>query len=332
MDGGRTGSILEGALRAAGGRAPRGVIAGALAVSGAAAAFLGGRGVFVAPADHAGLLVGTGAALWLLWAFAGGAVTVHAGFAAAGRAQGFRASLSRAWRRLFALAFAPVFALLAAATILGFAVLLAQVVRVPAVGVILLALLSPAILFLAVAGLRIVLSHVLVGSLAAADLALGERGGFGALAGAYGLLRRGGAGTLLRRALCAGRAVLAGAPGAVLTAGGAAAVGLALWWTAKGALFPVACALRHGHGGVWTAEGLAATAAGAAILGAAAWALAWPVAMLFGARAALFLSERRRLDGLEPESAVPAAAPGKTLAELGVELVERLRRDGEEAR
>ena len=61
-----------------------------------------------------------------------------------------------------------------------------------------------------------------------------------------------------------------------------------------------------------------------------AWILAVPVAMFFGARTAVYLALRRDLDGVPVDDAGERLNPEKTLAELGFELVRRLRPESEE--
>ena len=73
------------------------------------------------------------------------------------------------------------------------------------------------------------------------------------------------------------------------------------------------------------AFGYGATASVVVLALLGAWIVSRPVAALFGARAGAYLVLRRDLDSVPVDAPVREEAPEKSLEELGIELVRRLR-------
>ena len=104
----------------------------------------------------------------------------------------------------------------------------------------------------------------------------------------------------------------------------------ALGWLAREPLGDALRVLKDGFAGAGAAGAASAGAALALGLGLAAWYLSLLVCHRLGARAALYLLVRRDLDGVAPGDGGSEEGPAKSLSDLGIELVQRIRDEEEE--
>lgn len=248
-----------------------------------------------------------GLLLWAVWsAVAGGAlrmlllgirerpVTVGAAL---------RYSLQR-WASLF---FTPILFFLAVASGALVVSAVASLTRVPAVGWPMFLLLSPLAVLIALVVVKFVARSLIGGHLAGPAIASGDCGAFAALARTRAWARREPL-LLLRANAVALLLVLLHSAWRLLLLGAAfCLVGVFVDWRLT--------------------SGFAEFCAWFAVLAAACWLLAWPVSLLLGSRAGLYLAHRRELDGVDIDAAPAEPEREKSLEELGFELVEKLRKE-----
>jgi hypothetical protein len=200
---------------------------------------------------------------------------------------------------------------------------LSQAFRIPYAGWVVVVLLSPAILGLAALALLLLVRFLFVEHLASAAVVLDESRGFHAFCRLFAWFRAAPArvSRLHGRALVLGlyRGTRRALPGAVLLA--------LLWWLLPDRVIEaVAGALR----GPLVDPGAERLAVLLAVALPAAWVVAPLVSAVYGAHAALYLAHRLAIDGV-PIDAPPIVPEGdRTLEDLGIELVQRLRDEPEE--
>ena len=269
------------------------------------------------------VLVGIGVALWAIWSLVGGAVARSVGREIGGRPLTRREAFSFAIRRWPSLFGTPLLRFVYIAGMSAVALGLAQVFRVPFAGWPLLVLFSPAILGLGAVSLWLLVRFLFVEHLAVPAVVLDESGGFRAFTRLLAWFRAKPA----RLARLHGAALVSGALRGTLRAIPGAALLAVLWW-----LLPDAPsdAVRDALGGAFGTP----TAARLGILFLVAvpgsWVASAFVTTVYGAHAALYLVHRRAIDGI-PVDAPPIVAEGdKSLADLGIELVQRIRDEFEE--
>jgi hypothetical protein len=195
------------------------------------------------------------------------------------------------------------------------------VVGVPYAGWPLLVLLSPVILVVGRSALSLVVRWLLAGHLVGPGIAEGNADAFRALSRAFAYLRGSPLSSLRRRALGFGLWLYR----SLLRIGTSLAVVALAWLVLRDA-----AARAFLHPGI--ASGIARVASVMLVLLLGAWLLAVPLGAFFGVRAAVYLLLRRDLDGTPTDARGAALEPEPTLEELGMELVESLRRDAAEGR
>ena len=272
--------------------------------------------------------VGAAAILWWVWSVLGGALQRTTMLRAAGLpAEGsVRHALDR-WASHFA---PPLLLLFATALLLAMTYGIVQVVRIPYGGWPLLLVLSPLVLLLAGSAVRLVLRWLHSGYLTGPAVAEGNADAFRALSRAFAFGRRAPWQGIRMRALGCVALIRQGIGRVVPTAGAVAVVWLLLCRLPGGAACRVERVLTTGLCGCGAEADVAAVAILLLLTLLGAWILAVPVAMFFGARTAVYLALRRDLDGVPVDDAGERLNPEKTLAELGFELVRRLRPESEE--
>ena len=261
--------------------------------------------------------------LAVVWTVTAGAVTRGAACALAGRPEPPTRSFGASFRRVGALVGTPVLAVCASGFLFGVLTILVQVARVPAVGLILALLLSPVILAVAFGTASISVRWLLSGHLGGTAVSVEGVTPFAGLARGFAYLR-------------AAPLAVVGLRGLALLA----VFGRLAWEVIVLGLVVLALVLSGVDLPGIVAAGVDATRSGelgpanvlitAALVLLACWLLSAPVAMGFGGRAGLYLIHRRALDGIPIDAPPEDAEPEKTLEELGVELVERLKDRGGE--
>lgn len=249
-------------------------------------------------------LVAAGTILFAIWSVFGGAVLRYVVLAQRGKPAPVSEALSHSVRHWTSHLFAPVLLLLALGLGVGVVALLVSVSRIPYIGWPLLLVLSPAILAVSGAAvwlaLRWLIGGHLVGSAVAAD---GVRA-FGAVSRMRAYARRAPIRILWLRLL----ALLLVLAHSLLRVGViAAAVALPVYFLDGS-----------------EASDVAVMVAILFLLVLAAFALAWPVALSFGAHASLYLIHRRDLDGSAIACEESDPEREKSLVELGIELEQSL--------
>jgi hypothetical protein len=280
------------------------------------------------PRLQAVFLVSAGTLVWAIWSLAGGALLRGTAQGLAERpAEENLVSCRRRWGALF---WAPIVSVLSSAFLLVLAALLVLPVAIPWVGWLLVLVLSPAILVLGGAGARRFLRWVFAGHLILPGIAVEGSTAFAATGRAQAWLRRSPLGVVGLR--LAGALLVVAETVRALSAPALALA--ALGWFVS--LLPgdpggrVLATVRNGIGDGTAADAVAAGAAVVLSLVVAAWYLAVPVCHRIGGRAGLYLLHRRDLDGVPLTDPGPDPGPPKSLEELGVELVERIRGEAEE--
>lgn len=234
----------------------------------------------------------------------------------------------RRWGRLFAIplaAFAPVTLLLL------FAFLFLQVVRIPIVGWPLLVLLSPAVVACAAGAAGIVLRLFLVAHLLLAGTAAEGLPSVSAISRSFTWLRARPFSLVGLRTAAAALSLVETAIRLAPAALGLAGVVLLLRWIPGDPLAGPWETLRSGFGTVGPGADLGAAAIALVLVGLFCWYAALALGNEAGAATALYLLHRRELDGVPVDAPLPGEERGKSLEELGMELVERIRGQKESA-
>jgi hypothetical protein len=264
---------------------------------------------------------------WTVLSLAGGVVMRGVALDLAGRPASLPELLRFARHHWFGLAGATPATLAASAVMALFAGVLLLLVRVPLAGwLLLLVVLLPVVVF-AWGAVRIVLTWLVAGHLAAAGVAVEGPGTYPAIARPGVWFRRDPTGLVVAR-LCG---IGVGIGHALWSIAFAAGAGLLLWhlagFFAGGVRAGVETTLREGFGAVSLHADVGAAVAGLIGIVFLAWLASAPLVCLFGGRVALYLGHREALDGTPVDAPDPKRVRQKDLDEQGVELVRQIREE-----
>jgi hypothetical protein len=252
-------------------------------------------------------LVAGSVLVWAIWSAVNGAVGRGVVLEIRGQPATVGETLSFALSEWSSFFFAPlliVFTMLGGAAIIS---ILVDVTRIPAVGWPLLLLLSPVVLLVSFAVIGLSVRYLVGGHLIAPTIAAGNGGLFGSAFRALAYARRTPVRMVLEH-LLALLLVLLHSVYRILVLGAAIVLpGLFIDWQSPSDL-AVLCLLPLS-------------------LVLIAWLLAWPISLCCGARTGLYLKHRRDFDGVPIESAEDDPEKAKSLEDLGVELVRKLREE-----
>jgi hypothetical protein len=270
-----------------------------------------------------------GIGLWAVWSLVGGAIVRFVGLDLVGRPVALQDALAHAYRHWRAHFGAPILLVVYVAILGGIALGIAQVLRVPVAGWILLALLSPVVLLLGVSAVWLFVRFVLAEHAIAPGVALGSGGAFAALTRSLAWLRKAPGRMIAIRNAAMVRllwhslfrvvpsvAVLA-AVWLLLPDVATDAIRKALWLERSVRVIPTDPVITFDSD---SADVLILSLV--ALVGS--WVASAPAAMLFGAHAALYLLHRRDIDGVALDVPPSDAEGAKSLEELGFALVKRL--------
>lgn len=265
--------------------------------------------------------------LWFLWSVTGGVILRGSHLSFAGRP--VRGCIAHGTKRFVSHFGAPLLLALIVAGLLALAWCLLQVVRIPFVGWPLIIVLSPVLLLISFTAVRLLLGWLFAGFLVGPSIAEGTADAYRGLFRAQAYWKAGPCRVVGVRLLALGTWVCVTACHLVLYALALGGLWLVLGQVPGDHDSGLACALRDG---LACAGGLSATASVVAAGLLAAFILSRPAAGFFGARAAAYLVLRRDLDDVPVDAPIREADPEKSLEDLGIELVRRLRDEPEEDR